>query len=175
MPSLTPLHADRSSRPHDHLVVRVGAERFAVPLAAIEEALEEPTALVLPGAPSHCLGVLRWRGRRIALHDAAPVFGIAAAAPPPVALLFGGDEPVAVAVDELVDVITIVPGEVRPWSARGDVHRVIPGVAMIDGGIVALVRPEGVALAFGGAAQATARATQQRTAEGAGRGGEVAA
>lgn len=157
MPSIAPLHADPSSRPHDHLVVRVGAERFAVPLAAVDEAVEEPEAVELPGAPSHCLGVLRLRGRRVPLHDAAPVFGVTSARPAPVALLFGGAEPVAVAVDELLDVVTIEAESVRPWSARGDAHGVIRAVTMIGDAIVAVVRAEAVAAACGTGTLAAAR------------------
>jgi len=67
------------------------------------------------------------------------------------------DEPVAIAVDELIDVLTIAPEDVRPWSARSDAHRVIAGVAMIEGVIVAVVRPEAFAAACGLAAQGVRR------------------
>lgn len=168
MSSLTPLPSGRAARPHDHLVVRVGAEQFAVPLAALEEAVEEPRVVALPGAPTHCLGVLRWRGRRVPLHDPAPAFGLGAAVPAPVALVFGGADPVAVVVDELLDVAVIAPEAVRPWSARGDVHGVIPGVTMIDGAIVAVVRPGGLVAACGaGASSSAAGASAALDASGA--------
>ncbi len=139
-----------SLHPRDHLLVRVGAERFAIPLAAVEEAVEEPEVVELPGAPSRCPGVLRWRGRRMPVHDASPVFGIDASRPPRVALVIAAGEPVAVVVDELLDVVAIAPGLIRAWVCRDDPHRVISGVAMIDGALVAIVRPESVAVACGG-------------------------
>ncbi|HEY0971349.1 MAG TPA: chemotaxis protein CheW [Gemmatimonadales bacterium] len=146
-PALAPF--EPATHEHDHLLVRVGGERFAFPLAAVEEAVEEPHVIALPGAPERCLGALRWRGRRVPLHDAAPVFGVPAQSPARVALVICMQAPIAVVVDELLDVTAIAPDEVRPWTCRDDAHRVVSGVAMILGAPVAVVRPESVAAACG--------------------------
>src|SRR5688572_1118171 len=119
VPSTSP---DALARAHDHLLVRVGAERFAFPIAAVTEAVEAPVLRMLPGVAAHCLGTMRWRERHVAVHDGAVVFGVAVTPPAAVALVLADGDPIAVAADELLDVVSLPPAVMRPWAGRLDPH-----------------------------------------------------
>jgi len=52
-------------------VVRVGDERFGLPVEGLREVLELPTVTRLPGMPSHVLGVCQIRGALLSVVDLA--------------------------------------------------------------------------------------------------------
>jgi chemotaxis signal transduction protein len=113
------------------LVVRAGAERFAVDLAAVEEVVELGAPVPVPGCLPAFRGVVRWRTRHVAvLHLGALVGGTA---PPPargdtaLVVRFGG-APVALEVDEVVDVVEGdgVAAGAEPTAGTPDV-RVVAG------------------------------------------------
>ena len=58
-----------------HVVVRLGADRFAVALSEVEEVLPVPPVTRLPGAPLWLMGVVNWRGRVLAAVDLRPLLG----------------------------------------------------------------------------------------------------
>jgi chemotaxis signal transduction protein len=130
-------------RPHEHLVVRVGAERFALPLAAVAEALDAPRVRAVAGVDAGCVGFVAWRGRQLAVRDAGAAFGVAVARPPAAAIVLAGPG-CAVAVDEVLDAVALPPERVQPVRGLRDPLRAVAGVACDDLGLVAVLHPAAV-------------------------------
>lgn len=136
--------AGADSRRHAHLLVRVGDEYFALPLDSVNEGLETPAVLAVPGATGHWLGFIDWRGRRIPLCDARSPLGREAGRPCAAALVIGSlvddaEPPLALAVDELCDVRVLPASAMRPFAGRHDAHGVVRAVAWDDDTLVAVV------------------------------------
>jgi len=125
------------------LVVRVGAERYAFDLAAVEEVvdLEEPAAV--PGRLPSFRGVIRWRERHLSvLHLGALLGGSAAPASlgdTAVVLRLGG-QPVALEVDAVEDVVE--PGAA---GAAAGAAVAAAGVWQIGGTLVTMLDLEALA------------------------------
>jgi len=58
------------------VVARVGAERFAFRVADVEEALDAPRILPVPGAAPGLVGQIRHRDRTVAAFDGRWAFGV---------------------------------------------------------------------------------------------------
>jgi purine-binding chemotaxis protein CheW len=58
------------------LVVRVGADRVRLPVAAVQEVVDAPQPTPLPGAPAGLRGVVALRGRVVPLWDGAALLGL---------------------------------------------------------------------------------------------------
>ena len=144
---LPPTPAADARQAPDHLVVRVAAERFALPLAAVDEALDAPAVLAIPGAAGDCLGVVSWRERRVPLFRPDRATGVrlghAAAA-----LVFAGARPFALAVDEVHDAVAVADGDVRPLPGLADPHGVLRGVARTGDGLLAVLDAAAVTALF---------------------------
>lgn len=66
----------RPTETQQHLLFRVGAEFFALPLLEIEVILPVPELEPLAKAPAHVAGVLRYRGRLIPVMDVGLLLGV---------------------------------------------------------------------------------------------------
>ncbi|MHB1224545.1 MAG: chemotaxis protein CheW [Gemmatimonadaceae bacterium] len=143
------------TRRHLHLVVRVGEERFALPLDSVAEGVESPVLLTVAGMTGQWLGLMEWRGRRIPLGAAGAAFGRDAAMPCVAALILDdATQPLALAVDELCDARALPPSAVRPFAGRRDPPSVVRAVAWDDDGLVAVVSTPAVRQAMLAAATA---------------------
>jgi purine-binding chemotaxis protein CheW len=58
------------------LAFRVGGERYAVPIEAVDHVLESRGMCLLPGAPRHVLGALVSRSRVVSVLDLRQVLGL---------------------------------------------------------------------------------------------------
>jgi chemotaxis signal transduction protein len=136
----------------DLLVLHVGDERFAVPLAASAEVVR------LAGVAAVESGELPHRGGRVPLLDAAGTLGVPGGAPERgvAAVVRGAGETFALAVDAAVPAHGVDLAGVRPvpWPDEGVLLGVLPRgdtvVALIDAdALAALVapRPEASSLA----------------------------
>jgi purine-binding chemotaxis protein CheW len=119
------------------LVFRVGAERFAVALASIDEVIESPELQRMPDAPAHVRGVATVRGELLSIYDPFALLGAppapAATAGPGATLVFsraGGGHRVGLAVDDVYDAMAIDRDELRG----------VPGSDGSDGALLGLVR-----------------------------------
>jgi purine-binding chemotaxis protein CheW len=113
------------------LVFRVGDERFALPMAAVNEVIEMPTVQALPDSSERVLGVATLRGELVSMFDPRPLLQAGAADTHEMALLFtAGNRRVGVAIDDVFDPIVIESGEVRP----------APGVDASDSLLLGVVR-----------------------------------
>lgn len=130
------------------LVFRVGAERFAIDLGAVEEAIELPSVHHLPEMPEHLLGVFELRGRLVPIYSPQRVLRVAlthdAAA---VLVLRSQEKRLGLAVDDVDDVLTIDGAAVRRAPIPDNEDNVLLGVIRRGADLLALVDAESLALA----------------------------
>jgi purine-binding chemotaxis protein CheW len=132
----------------DTLVFRVGAERFAIDLAAVEEAIELPSVHHLPEMPDHLLGVFELRGRLVPIYSPQRVLRVALASDAAAVLVLrSGDKRLGLAVDDVDDVLTIDGAAVRRAPIPDNEDNVLLGVIRRGADLLALVDAESLALA----------------------------
>jgi purine-binding chemotaxis protein CheW len=97
-------------------VVELGGERFGVALAAVKEFCSIHSVSPIPCCPTHILGAINLRGAIITLIDPRSALQLAATGSAGNKAVIGmiGEQPVALAVDEVHDVIYPRREEVRP-------------------------------------------------------------
>jgi chemotaxis signal transduction protein len=111
-----------------HIMARVGAERFAFPAAAVEQALDAPSIEWVPSAPAGMLGQLAHRGRMISAWDAGQLFHIAAARGGAALVLRDGTRRRALVVDDVTEMARVEPADMRGAPAGSDPDGVLAGV-----------------------------------------------
>lgn len=119
------------------LVFRVGRERFAVSLLAVDEVIESPEMQRMPDAPPQVRGVATLRGQLLSIYDPLALLGAPLSggreASPGATLVFtrrGEGHRVGLAVDDVYDAVTISESEMRG----------VPGSDGSDGALLGLVR-----------------------------------
>ncbi|MDB4881698.1 MAG: chemotaxis protein CheW, partial [Gemmatimonadetes bacterium] len=129
------------------LMFRIGAERFAVELICVEEAIDLPEVHHVPEMPPAMLGVITVRG------SLTPVFTPNVALGVPVegqgaALIFRSERGrFALAIDDVDDVMTLDLALLRDAPGSDIADSVVLGVARNEGVIVALVDADALVLA----------------------------
>ncbi|HUX33308.1 MAG TPA: chemotaxis protein CheW [Gemmatimonadaceae bacterium] len=93
----------------EHLVFRVGRELFALPLDAVDEAIDIESVQHLPEMSAAMLGVLSLRGSLVPLYAPAATLGVAAARGTAALVFVTPRGRVALAVDDVDDVMDIAP------------------------------------------------------------------
>src|SRR5690242_7479217 len=89
------------------LVFRVARELFAVELITAEEALDMPELHALPEMPPSMLGVFTLRGSLISVFEPHATLGVACQARGTVVVFCGGERRIAIAADDVDDVMTV--------------------------------------------------------------------
>ena len=121
------------------LVFRVGRERFAVSLLAVDEVIEAPDMQRMPDAPPHVRGVASLRGQLLSIYDPLALLGAplsgdrGGGASPGATLVFtrvGEGHRIGLAVDDVYDAVTIAESEMLG----------VPGSDGSDGALLGLVR-----------------------------------
>ena len=120
------------------LVFRLGAERFAVDLASVDEVVDAPVTQRLPDAPPNVLGLASIRGELVRVYDPRPILHVGGALDG-VVLLFARDDRrrIALAIDDVFDAITVEEAEVQA----------APGTDASDGVLVGVIRRNGALIA----------------------------
>ena len=126
------------------LLLRVGGERFALPLAAVDEAVEfEAVELMDDAMPGgQVLGVLPLRGALLPVFRPDAVLHAAVQGSTPlVVILRGGDDRIGLQVDDVDDVIVVAHDAARPSPIVAALRERTPVVGVIrhDAGIVTLL------------------------------------
>lgn len=111
------------------LVFRVGRELFGVELITVEEALDMPALHPLPEMTQSMLGVFTLRGALVSVFAPEASLGIACRNPTTVVVFCGGDRRVALATDDVDDVMVV--------DLRG--VREAPGARTADGALLGIV------------------------------------
>ncbi|HEY4130068.1 MAG TPA: chemotaxis protein CheW [Gemmatimonadaceae bacterium] len=124
------------------LVFRLGAERFAIDLAAVDEVIDSPLAQRLPDSPPHVLGLATIRGELIAIYDPRPVLHVGDTLDGAVLLFARGDRRVAIAIDDVFDAITVEPSDIQPAPGSSGSDGVLLGVVRRDGALIAVLDAE---------------------------------
>jgi purine-binding chemotaxis protein CheW len=132
----------------DTLVFRVGPERFAVDLPAVEEAIELPSVHHLPEMPEHMLGVFELRGRLVPIYSPERVLRVKLTREAAAVLVFrSGDRRLGLAVDDIDDVLSVDGAGVRRVPVPDNEDSVLLGVIRRGADLLSLVDAESLALA----------------------------
>jgi chemotaxis signal transduction protein len=133
------------------LVFRLGSERFAVALGAVDEVIDAPAPRHMPDAPATVLGIIAVHDVLVTLYDPHPVLNVARTAEPrtgedaaPVGsvLVFRWrGRRIGLVVDDVYDAMETESGEVRgaPGSTASD--GVLLGVIRRGGDLIAVLDP----------------------------------
>jgi purine-binding chemotaxis protein CheW len=114
--------------PVEHLVFRVGRELFALPLDTVEEVLDVDRVQRIPEMGPTMLGVMALRGAMVPLYSPGVPLGVAAEGTRAALIFVTARGRVALAVDDVDDVLVISADDVRrPPLDFGD--GVLVGVA----------------------------------------------
>jgi chemotaxis signal transduction protein len=120
-----------------HVRLRVGRERYAVPIDNVLEVAELGSLCPLPGAGAAVLGVRNLRGQVLPIFDLARVLAIAGDAVPPRVVVAEHEGRLAgLAVDEVTDVVALAT-EAEPAEAE---H--LSGAILEDGRLVGIIDVE---------------------------------
>ena len=112
------------------LVFRVGSERFALPLAAVNEVVDMPAIQQLPDASTNILGIATLRGELVSIYDPRPLLHAGGDSNGLVLLFAADNRRIGLAIDDVYDPMLIEAEELR--SA--------PGVDAADGLLLGVVR-----------------------------------
>ncbi len=131
------------------LVFRVGEERFAVELAAVDEVLEPPPLRPLPDAPHSVLGLATIRGELVTMFDAGALLEIDGAVGDTALLFRRNGRRIGVAISDVDDAFVAEQGDLRA----------APGVESSNGILLGVIRRGAELVAVLDAASLVAAAT----------------
>ena len=122
---------------------RIGGEFFATDLTAAEEALERPAVHRVPEMAEQMLGVFSLRGKLVPVFSPARLLGAALAGEFGAAVVLrSGDRRVALAIDDVEDVMTVDLAKLNDIPAGSDPEGVLLAVAWHNGQLVSLIDAE---------------------------------
>ncbi len=127
------------------LLVRLGTDLYAVPIAVIEEILPDLPIEAVPKCPAFVLGVVFVRGHLIPVLDAGERLGLPTrqrAEDANIVCLRIGSRLMGVAFDEAIDLMDVDEGEVLPSSVIGAQGGGFTGVVEKHGRLIRLLDPE---------------------------------
>ena len=117
-----------------HVVLRVGAESYALPVDTVIEVAELGEIAPVPGAPPSVLGVRNLRGQILPVFSLAAVLGIPVdRAPRRLLVAEEGGRRAGFAIDEVRDVETL------PEPAEATESAFLAGATLTDHGLVGVV------------------------------------
>jgi purine-binding chemotaxis protein CheW len=120
------------------LVFRIAGERFGVELAAVEEAIDLEQVHHVPEMPAAMLGVVSVRGALTPVYSPRAPLGVPLAGSASALIFRRGAARVALAIDDVEDVLTLDLGLLRE----------APGVEAGDGVLLGVVRTADLLLAL---------------------------
>ena len=117
-----------------HLLVRVGGERYALPIRYVVEVARMGELTPVPGAPHALLGVQNLRGQVVPVVDLGAIVGMPRSEKRgALVVVDDSGQPAGLAVDALLDVADLVAEATQ--SPDGP----LLGSAMVDGALVGLL------------------------------------
>lgn len=132
----------------DLLVVRIGRERFAVPLEAVDELVEAPRIRPVPGAPDGLLGLFTLGSALLPLYSPATILGVEPLGERAALVMRGGRARVALAVDDADDVIRVSLADVIDAPRTGHHDDVVLGVIWREGELLTLLDARAVVTCY---------------------------
>jgi len=110
--------------------LRVGDERYALPVEEVRSIVDMEGLAPVLGAPSSVRGLRALDGALLPVFDLATVLGIERAEPTRIVVVDGG---VGLAVDEVLDVAELPPLDEASASGR------LRGTLLLDGALVGVI------------------------------------
>lgn len=138
---------DRSGA-QDLLVVRIGNERFAVPLESVDELVEAPHLRTVPGAPETLLGLFTLGESLLPLYSPASILGAEPIGEQVALVMRGGRARLALAVDDADDVISVSLADVLDAPRTGHHDDVVLGVIWHESELLTLLDARAVVAAY---------------------------
>lgn len=130
------------------LLFRVGPELFAAPLASVEEVVELPVIRHLPEMADDMLGMFALRGRMVPIYSPSRSLGVSLGAAPTAALVVrAGAHRVALAVDDVDDVLDLDLGTLHDAPGVEDADGILLGVARRGRDLVAVLDGDALVVA----------------------------
>ena len=124
----------------DLLVFRVGPELFATELRAVEEAVDLTGVQQVGATSGTARAILTLRGSLVPLFSPATALGVPLGEATMALVVRDGRTRIAIAADDVDDVLVIREGELRPLPATdGREASILRGVVRRGGDLVALV------------------------------------
>jgi purine-binding chemotaxis protein CheW len=123
----------------DVLVFRVGTERFAVDLLAVEEVIDLPVIHHVPEMPPAMVGVVTVRGMLTAVYSPHQSLGLSLASSEAVLIFRRGGVRVGMLIDDVEDAIAVDLRELRRAPGTDGDDTLILGVVRHDGALLAIV------------------------------------
>jgi purine-binding chemotaxis protein CheW len=134
----------------DLLVVRIGSERFGVPLEAVDELVEAPQLRRVPGAPENLLGLFMLGEAMLPLYSPSAILGAEPMGAQVALVMRGGRARVALAVDDADEVINVLLADVIDAPRTGRHDDVVLGVIWSDGDLLTLLDARAVVATYAG-------------------------
>lgn len=143
------------------LVFRVGRELFGVELITVEEALDMPTLHRLPEMPASMLGVFTLRGALVSVFAPEPTLGVPCVNATTAVVFCGGDRRVALATDDVDDVMIVDLRTVREAPGARAADGALLGIVHRQSDLIALLDSETLIAAHHGASVALPSALEE--------------
>ena len=134
-----PVPTPKQSDLADVLVFRIGLERFAVDLLAVEEVIDLPVIHYVPEMPPAMVGVVTVRGSLTAVFTPNAALGLREAPSEAVLIFRRTVGRVGVLIDDVEDAVTVDLRELRRAPENDANDTVVLGVIRHDGNIFAIV------------------------------------
>jgi purine-binding chemotaxis protein CheW len=123
----------------DVLVFRIGSERFAVDLIAVDEVIDLPVIYHVPEMPPAMVGVVTVRGSLTPVYSPHASLGIPLAQSEAVLIFRRMGTRVGVLIDDVEDAITVDLRELRKAPATDGDDSLVLGVIRHEGALLAVV------------------------------------
>lgn len=125
------------------LLFRIGAEIFATDLTAAEEVIEAPRVHRVPEMPDQMLGFFSLRGKLLPVFSPSVLLGASLSREQGAAVVLrAGEKRVALAIDDVDDVMPLDLARLRDVPAASDPEGVLLGVAWRENELVSLIDAE---------------------------------
>lgn len=121
------------------LMFRVGEERFAVELLAVEEVIDLPVIHHVPEMPPAMLGVVTVRGFLTPVYSPHTALGVPLVVKEAVLIFRRGRARVGILIDDVEDAVSLDLGELRSAPSEHEIDNVVLGVVRHAGVLVAIV------------------------------------
>jgi purine-binding chemotaxis protein CheW len=121
----------------DHIVFRLGEQRYAVPVGKVVELDKPPTCAVVPNTPNFVLGVTNVRGDILSVVDLRALLGIPRVVRNDAVRLLtvrsaDGEMRTGLIVDSLQGMRSVTPAALRSIRNQGDVDTSVAAQAFDD-------------------------------------------
>jgi purine-binding chemotaxis protein CheW len=125
--------------PERLLVFRVGAERFAVTLSAVDEVVDAPEVRPLPDTAERMMGIAAIRGALVTIYDPRPLLNVTGAVDDAALLFVRGGGRIGLAVGGVYDTVLVDPTEVRPAPGAEVSDKLLIGVVRRNRELIAIL------------------------------------